>query len=97
MFLQSFNTGFATALNYQAASGIFGSNQGRLGLANTANAGMTMPQVATLQQQDKALELQGVQSKTNYEVSIALQDAAEQRRKKESERRQAAINNGFLF
>lgn len=97
MFLQAFNTQFATNLNYGAAGGIFGSNQGRMQLANTANPNMTMNQVATLQQQDKALELQGAMSKTNYEVSIALQDAAEQRRKQEAQRRQQSISNGNLF
>lgn len=87
----------ATSQSYGFAGKFMAADQARMGLANTVRPDMTPAQIASVHQQDKALELQSVHSKVMFEAAQAMEDAARQRQKKEAERKQQAIANGVLF
>lgn len=88
---------FATNLAHSGATGMFGVNQSRLALANGVTGNESQGDIASLAAQDKALTLQGIQAKTQYEVAQALQDTATRMKKKNEETRQRMLENGVLF
>ncbi len=88
---------FATNLAYNSAGTLFGANQARMDLANSATGGESMSDVASLQAQDKALSLQGAMAQTNYLVSQAMLEGAQSLRKKNQEQRERMLQNGALF
>jgi hypothetical protein len=53
--------------------------------------------VASLAAQDKALTLQGLQAQTNYQVSQAMLEGAENLKKKHKELNDRLIANGAIF
>lgn len=88
---------FATNLAYDSAGVMFGANQARMGLADSVTGGESPASAASLQAQDKALTLQGIQAQTNYQVALAMQEAAQNLQKKNEEQRIRMIQNGALF
>lgn len=88
----------AVNLRYNSVGQWTAANDARLKLANQATAFQGSPQAfISLHNQDKALELQGVQGKIFYEVALAMEEAARARQKKAADLRQQAIQNGALF
>jgi hypothetical protein len=61
---------YATALTHDAGQAMFGAMDGQLALAAS-----TRP-VAERAAVDKALQMQGLQARTNYEVAQAMQGSA---------------------
>lgn len=88
-------TGVAQSTHFSGSA--MQANQTRMGLANMANPNMTPVQVQGVQNIDKALEMQAIQSKTMYEAASLMAEAAASREKKEFDRRRQAIQNGSLF
>jgi hypothetical protein len=68
-----------------------------MGLANRVTGNETPDQLIALNEQDKQLLFKGIQHKTNYEISNALQDASQRRRQKDREQRQRLFNMGAIF
>lgn len=87
----------ATNLSFAGAGGAMAANQGMMGLANSATGNESQADVASLAAQDKALHLEGIQGKTQYTVSQALQGTAEEMKKKRQEQQQRNIQNGMIF
>lgn len=75
----------------------FGASDARMALGNRVTGNETPAQLAAIQQQDKALELSQAKGKINYEYSTAMQDAADRRRLKNSERRRNLLQMGAIF
>jgi hypothetical protein len=83
----------ATELADDSEGAMFGANEARMGLAN----GESPTGIASLAQQDKAIELQGVQAKTNYQVAQVMFGNANRLRKKDQELTERMRRNGALF
>jgi hypothetical protein len=94
MFLSAYMGQYAAGLSADSAFGVQGLNQSRLALANSASPQFGQAEVASLQAQDKALELDGIRSQTNYQVAQAMAETANNLKKKEAERR---ANSGSIF
>ncbi|WP_373531999.1 hypothetical protein [Vampirovibrio sp.] len=88
---------FATNLSYGSAATMFGANQSRAALANSATGTASIGESTSLASQDKALSLQGIQAQTNYQVALAMQEGASNLRKKNQELRERMLQNGALF
>lgn len=81
-------------LAHNSMGSLYGVNQARMGLAN-AVTGMESPaQIAQLQSADKALELQGVRDKINYQVALAMQETAQKLLKQHEEQRRRLMEAG---
>jgi hypothetical protein len=87
----------ATNLAYNSAGLMFGANQARMGLANSATGMESQGDIASLAAQDKALSLQGIQAQTNYLVSQAMQEGAQNLKKKHQELDERLRANGAVF
>jgi hypothetical protein len=97
MFIPMMMSMNATNLAYGSAGVMFGANQARLDLANSASGMESQGSVASLAAQDKALTLQGLQAQTNYQVSQAMLEGAENLKKKHKELNDRLIANGAIF
>lgn len=86
----------ATSMIHNAGANVQNNNQSRMALANQLGPNMTFGQIANIQQQDKALELQNAMASLNYEIGYAQQEQAQRMQKKNVEQRQRAIQNGWL-
>lgn len=85
---------FATNLAYNSAGAMFGVNQSRMALANSASP---TSDASSLASYDKALALQGAAAQTNYQASQAMFAGAENLKKKNQEQRERMLQNGVLF
>ncbi len=88
---------YATNLGYDSAANMFGANQARLDLANGGTGYESQAGVASLAAQDKALKFAGIQAQTNYQVAMALQDSAQNLRRKNQEQKERMLANGAIF
>jgi len=88
---------YATSLGYDSAATIFGANQTSMGLANGVTGYESQSEVASLAAQDKALKFAGIQAQTNYQVAMALQDSAQNLRRKNQEQKERMLANGAIF
>ena len=86
-----------TSLTFDSAAGFMDADDARVALANRVTGKETPAQLALIAAYDKALALKSAQDKTNYEVGLAMQDAAIRHQKKEMEHRAQRIQNGYLF
>ena len=88
---------YATNLAHNSAATLFGANQARMDLANSATGGESAGEVASLASMDKAMALQGAMAQTNLQAAWAMQEAAAKMKKKDAEQRQRMLDNGVLF
>ena len=84
----------ATNLAYSSAGSMFGANQDRMALANSASPSSDPISLAS---QDKALAMQSAMAQTNYQVSQAMFAGAQNMKKKNQEQRERMLQNGVLF
>lgn len=96
MFMPMMMSMNATNMAYGSAGVMFGSNQARMGLANDSGL-ESQGEVASLAAQDEALTLQGVQAQTNYLVSQAILEGADNLKKKHKELNDRLIADGAVF
>jgi hypothetical protein len=97
MFMPMLMSMQATNLAYSSAGLMFGANQARMGLANGVTGNESQAEVASLAAQDKALTFQGIQAQTNYQVSQAMLESAQNLKKKNQEQKERLMANGAIF
>ena len=104
MSISNLNAGlFATGLGYDSAAGFMGANESRMALANQVGqqvmfGGELSPeQMAGVASMDKALAMQGQMAQVNYEVSQAMFEGAQARRRQDRELRERMIAAGATF
>lgn len=87
---------YATNLSYSTGTK-FGIDQTQMAMADGVTGGESQSEVASLAAQDKALMFAGNYARLNYEVSQAMQKAADEQRKKDREQRDRMLANNVLF
>jgi hypothetical protein len=94
MVVPLFASLYGINLAHNSMGNLYGVNQARMGLAN-AVTGMESPaQIAQLHSSDRALELQGAMAKVNYQVALAMQEAAQKLLKQHEEQRRRLMQAG---
>ncbi|HEY9744667.1 MAG TPA: hypothetical protein V6C99_00460 [Oculatellaceae cyanobacterium] len=82
---------YATNLSHDAANAMFGAAEARMSLANSATPASDPTALARM---DKALQLQGIQAQTNYQVSQAMLESSRRMLRQHEETRRKLMEAG---
>lgn len=88
---------YATNLSSDSAATMFGANQSRMDLAGGMTGGESQGQIASVAAQDKALMFAGNNARMHYEVAQAMQQGADNLRRKNQEQKERMLANGAVF
>jgi len=90
-------SGFPIVQQYGGITQAWAASDAQYALRNQLRPDMSMAEIAAIGAIDKQLELTKQQAQLRYDYSVAQEDADRARYKKNVQRHEAHIQNGWLF